>query len=112
MTHGGYEAFAAMTGIAKGACYAISSARGNLTWRIIERIAASLDMDGLELLGFEANDARRALKRSGVDYDDLAAAPEQKNKADLRVAGKARALKVAPSGKGRQPPEPARRTKK
>ena len=80
--------------------------------RTIERIAASLGMDVLELLGFEANDARRALKRSGVDYDELATAIEQKNKTDLRVAGKARALRVAPIGKGRQPLEPVRPTKK
>ena len=91
--NGGYEAFAAMIGIAKGTYYAIARAKGNPTLRTIERIAASLDMSVLELLGFEVNDARRALKRSGVDYDELTVAIGQKNKADLRVARKAQARK-------------------
>jgi hypothetical protein len=60
----------------------------------MERIASSLNMSVLELLGFEVDDARRALKKSGVDYDDLSAAISKKNQADRRVARQARSRKV------------------
>lgn len=91
--HGGYEAFAPLTGVAKGTLYAIAHAKGNPTFRTIERIASKLDMSVLELLGLDVNDARQSLKRNGIDYDELVAAIRIKNKADLRVARKARALK-------------------
>jgi len=91
--NGGYEAFVAKTGIAKGTYSAIARAKGNPTFHTIERIASSLNMSVLELLGFEPSDARRALKRNGVDYDELAAAIKQKNKAEQRLAQKARSRK-------------------
>ena len=43
-------------------------------------------MSVFELLGFRNEDARRALARFGVDYDELEAAVASKNKADLRLA--------------------------
>jgi transcriptional regulator with XRE-family HTH domain len=84
--NGGYEAVAAKAGIAKGTLYAISHGKGNPTFRTLERMARSLDMSVFELLGFRNEDARRALARFGVDYDELELAVASKNKADLRLA--------------------------
>lgn len=58
----------------------------NPTLKTLDRIATSLNMSVLELLGFELDDARRALKKSGVSYDDLATALVKRNEADRRVA--------------------------
>src|SRR5579863_2723776 len=86
--NGGYEAVAAKAGIAKGTLYAISHAKGNPTFRTLERLARSLDMTVFELLGFKNEDARRALARFEVNYDELEAAVTQKNRADIRLAQK------------------------
>jgi DNA-binding phage protein len=83
---GGYEAVAAKAGIAKGTLYAISHGKGNPTFRTLERMARSLDLSVFELLGLRNEDARRALARFGVDYDELEAAVASKNKADLFLA--------------------------
>jgi DNA-binding phage protein len=90
---GGYEAVAAKAGIAKGTLYAISHGKGNPTFRTLERMARSLDMSVFELLGFRNEDARRALARFGVDYDELEAAVASKNKADLLLARSSRTRK-------------------
>jgi len=92
--NGGMEAFQPKTGIARGTYYTIVRSLGNPTFKTMERIASSLNMSVLELLGFEVDDARRALKKSGVDYDDLSAAIGKKNQADRRVARQARSRKV------------------
>lgn len=92
--NGGMEAFQPKTGIARGTYYTIVRGLGNPTFKTMERIASSLNMSVLELLGFEVDDARRALKKSGVDYDDLSAAIGKKNQADRRVARQARSRKV------------------
>ena len=46
------------------------------------------------LLGFDIDDARRALKKSGVSYDDLASALVKRNEADRRVARQTRSRKL------------------
>ena len=94
LENGGMEAFQPKTGIARGTYYTIVRGLGNPTFKTMERIASSLNMSVLELLGFEVDDARRALKKSGVDYDDLSAAISKKNQADRRVARQARSRKV------------------
>ena len=53
----------------------------------MERIASGLNMSVLELLGFEAQ-ARRALKKSSVDYDELVSAITKKNRADAVWRGR------------------------
>jgi hypothetical protein len=40
------------------------------------------------------SDARRALQKNGVDYDDLTAAIAKKNRADRAVAWQARSRKL------------------
>lgn len=65
----------------------------NPTLKIIERIADSLNMSVLELLGFEVDAARRALKKNGVDFDELSSAIG-KNQADRRVARQSRSRKL------------------
>jgi hypothetical protein len=92
--NGGMEAFQPKTGIARGTYYTIVRGLGNPTFKTMERIASSLNMSVLELLGFEVDDARRALKKSGVDYDDLTSAITKKNQADRRVARQSRSRKV------------------
>ncbi|MBX9910619.1 MAG: XRE family transcriptional regulator [Beijerinckiaceae bacterium] len=86
-------AFIGTLGIGKGTYYDISRAKGNPTFRTIERIAARLNMSVFELLGFNEDDARRALKRNGVDYDELTSAIADRSKADERVAAHARLRK-------------------
>ena len=85
--------FVGKLGVGKGTYYAISRAKGNPTLRTIERIAARLDMSVFELLGFNDDDARRALKRNGVDFDELNEALGDKRKADQRIAAQARLRK-------------------
>ena len=92
--NGGMEAFQPMTGVARGTYYTIVRGIGNPTFKTMERIASSLNMSVLELLGFEVADARRALKKSGVDYDELSTAINKKNQADRRVARQGRARKL------------------
>jgi len=91
--NGGYEAVAARAGVAKGTLYAISHAKGNPTFRTLERLARSLDMTVFELLGFRVEDARRALSRFHINYDELEAAVAHKNKADLRLAQRSKTRK-------------------
>ncbi len=85
--------FISKLGIGKGTYYDVSRAKGNPTLRTIERIAARLNMSVFELLGFSEADARRALKRNGVDYDELTSALADKGKADERIAAQARLRK-------------------
>lgn len=85
--------FISKLGIGKGTYYDVSRAKGNPTLRTIERIAARLNMSVFELLGFSEADARRALKRNGVDYDELTSALAEKTKADERIAAQARLRK-------------------
>lgn len=92
--NGGMEAFWPKTGLARGTYYTILRGIGNPTLRTIERIASSLNMSPLELLGFDASDARRALKKSGVDYDDLVSAIGKKNRADRALARQTRSRKL------------------
>lgn len=92
--NGGMEAFLPKTGLARGTYYTIVRGIGNPTLRTMERIASSLNMSVLELLGFEAADARRALKKSGVDYDELVSAIGKKNRADRGLARQTRSRKL------------------
>lgn len=92
--NGGMEAFLPKTGLARGTYYQVVRGLGNPTLKTLERIASSLNMTAFELLGFEAGDARRALKKQGVDYDELASAITKKNKADRTVARQARSRKL------------------
>lgn len=92
--HGGMEAFYAKSGLARGTYYQVLRGLGNPTLKTIEKIAGRLGMSAMELLGFEIDDARRALKKNGVDYDELASAIRKKNEADRRVARQGRSRKV------------------
>lgn len=92
--NGGMEAFLPKTGLARGTYYTILRGIGNPTLRTMERIAAGLNMTVFELLGFEVSDAKRALQKSGVDYDELASAIAKKNRADRAVARQARSKKL------------------
>ena len=92
--YGGMERFYAKTGLARGTYYTILRGLGNPTLKTMEKIAGRLNMSVLELLGFDVDDARRALKKNGVDYDDLASAIQKKNEADRRVARQGRSRKV------------------
>ncbi len=92
--NGGMEAFLPKTGLARGTYYQVLRGIGNPTLKTLDRIATSLNMSVLELLGFELDDARRALKKSGVSYDDLATALVKRNEADRRVARQTRSRKL------------------
>lgn len=92
--NGGTEAFLPKTGLARGTYYTALRGIGNPTLRTIERIASSLHMSVFELLGFEDDDARRALKKGGVDYDNLTSAIKKKNDATRRVAKQTRSRKL------------------
>ena len=84
--NGGVEAFLKTTGLARGTYYQVLRGIGNPTLKTLDRIAASLNMSVLELLGFEVDDARRALKRSGVNYDALTSALTKRSEAESRLA--------------------------
>ena len=84
--NGGVEAFLKTTGLARGTYYQVLRGIGNPTLKTLDRIAASLNMSVLELLGFEVDDARRALKRSGVSYDALTSALTKRSEAESRLA--------------------------
>ena len=56
----------------------------------MERIASGLNMSVLELLGCEVAEARRALKKGGVDYDELVSAITKTNRADRSLARRIR----------------------
>jgi transcriptional regulator with XRE-family HTH domain len=65
--NGGMEAFLPKTWLARGTYYTIVRGIGNPTLRTMERIASSLNMSVLELLGFEAADARLVIPiRAGL----------------------------------------------
>ena len=91
--NGGMEKFLLKTRMARGTYYTMLRGHGNPTLKTMERIAASLGMTVFELLGFEVGDARRALEKSGVDYDDLTSAIGMKNQADRMLAQQARSRK-------------------
>lgn len=84
--NGGVEAFLKTTGLARGTYYQVLRGIGNPTLKTLDRIAASLNMSVLELLGFEVDDARRALKRSGHSYDALTSALAKRSEAESRLA--------------------------
>ncbi|BCH05739.1 hypothetical protein MesoLj131b_77380 (plasmid) [Mesorhizobium sp. 131-2-5] len=88
--NGGMEAFLPKTGLARGTYYTMLRGIGNPTLKTMERIASRLNMTVFELLGFEIDDARRALKKRGVDYDELTSAIRKKNEATRRVARQTR----------------------
>jgi transcriptional regulator with XRE-family HTH domain len=88
-----FEAFFAKLGIGRGTYFALVRAKGNPTLHTIERIAARLNMSVFELLGFSDADARRALKRNGVDYDELTSALAEKSRADERIVTQSRLRK-------------------
>jgi len=52
----------------------------------MERIASGLNMSVLELLGFEVAEARRAFKKSVVDYEELVSAITKNKRADRSLA--------------------------
>jgi hypothetical protein len=56
----------------------------------MERIASGLNVSALEFLGFEVAEARRALKKSGVDFDELVSAITKTNRADRSLARQTR----------------------
>lgn len=92
--NGGMEAFLPKTGLARGTYYTILRGIGNPTLRTIEKVASSLNMSVFDLLGFEDADARRALKKSDVDYDELISAIGKKNRADRALARQTRSRKL------------------
>ena len=92
--NGGMEAFLPKTGLARGTYYTILRGIGNPTLRTMERIASSLNMTVFELLGFDVADARRALKKNGVHYDELSSAIAKKNRADRSLARQTRSRKL------------------
>ena len=92
--NGGMEKLLPKTGLARQTYYQMLRGAGNPTLKTIERLAASLNMSVFELLGFEVEDARRALQRGGVDYDDLSSAIAKKNRAQRTIAREARSRKL------------------
>lgn len=92
--NGGTEAFLPKTGLARGTYYTMLRGIGNPTLKTIERIASSLNMSVFELLGFEIADARRALKKNGVNYDELTSAIAKKNRAQRALARQTRSRKL------------------
>jgi len=92
--NGGTERFQRKLGLARGTYYTMVRGRGNPTFRTIERIASSLNMSVFELLGFNDTDARRALNKSGIDYDELVSAIEKKNQAERGLARQTRSRKL------------------
>jgi transcriptional regulator with XRE-family HTH domain len=92
--NGGMEAFLPKTGLARGTYYTMLRGIGNPTLKTMERIASKLNMTVFELLGFEIDDARRALKKRGVDYDDLRSAIRKKDEATRRVVRQTRSQKM------------------
>jgi transcriptional regulator with XRE-family HTH domain len=92
--NGGMEAFLPKTGLARGTYYTMLRGIGNPTLKTMERIASKLNMTVFELLGFEIDDARRALKKRGVDYDDLTSAIRKKDEATRRVVRQTRSQKM------------------
>ncbi|MET2832226.1 XRE family transcriptional regulator [Mesorhizobium shangrilense] len=93
--NGGMEAFLPKTGLARGTYYTMLRGIGNPTLKTMERIASRLNMTVFELLGFEIDDARRALKKRGVDYDELTSAIRKKDETTRRIARKTRSQKLS-----------------
>lgn len=92
--NGGMEALLPKTGLARQTYYQLLRGIGNPTLKTIERLASSLNMTVFELLGFEVDDARRALQKGGVDYDDLNSAIVKKNRAQRTLARETRSRKL------------------
>lgn len=92
--NGGMEALLPKTGLSRQTYYQMIRAIGNPTLKTIERLASSLNMTVFELLGFEIDDARRALRKGGVDYDDLSSAIVKKNRAQRTLSREARSRKL------------------
>ncbi len=92
--NGGMEKLLPKTGLARQTYYQMLRGVGKPTLKTIERLASSLNMSVFELLGFEVEDARRALQRGGVDYDDLSSAIARKNRAQRTIAREARSRKL------------------
>lgn len=92
--NGGMEAFLPKTGLARHTYYTMVRGIGNPTIRTIERIASSLNMSVFELLGFDVDDARRAFRKNGVNYDDLVSAIGKKNRAGRTLARQTRSRKL------------------
>lgn len=84
--NGGVEAVREMTGLAKSTYHELKAARGNPSLVTIANIAANLKMSFFELLGLSDADARRSLKKLGIEYDELVAAVAARNKAERRLA--------------------------
>ncbi|WP_375458557.1 helix-turn-helix domain-containing protein [uncultured Enterovirga sp.] len=84
--NGGVEAFIRKTGLARGTYHQVLRGIGNPTLKTLDRIAASLDMSVIELLGFDVDDARRALKRNGHSYESLTSALGKRREADSLLA--------------------------
>ena len=91
--NGGMERFLQKLQIARGTYHLVLRGTGNPTLKTLEKIATRLNMTVFELLGFQVDDARRALKRSGVDYDGLVVAMEKKNEAERRLVRETRSHK-------------------
>src|ERR1700732_1978266 len=62
----------------------LSEESGSLTPNRMERIASGLNVSVLEFLGFEVAGVRRALTKSGVDYDVLVSAVTKSKRADRK----------------------------
>ncbi|MGX7744005.1 helix-turn-helix domain-containing protein [Rhodopseudomonas parapalustris] len=92
--NGGTERFQRKLGLARGTYYTIARGIGNPTFRTIERIASVLNMSVFELLGFNNDDARRAMRKSGLDLDKVVAAIEKKNYAQRALARQTRSRKL------------------
>lgn len=94
--NGGVEAFLEKTGLARATYYQVLRGIGNPTLKTLDRIAASLSMSTVELLGFEVDDARRALKRNGHSYDALTSALAKRSEAESRLAREKKARRPRP----------------
>lgn len=86
--NGGTERFQRKLGLARGTYYKIARGLGNPTFRTIERIASVLNMSVFELLGFSNDDARRAMRKTGMDLDQVMTAIDKKNHAERVLARK------------------------
>ncbi|MGD9769458.1 MAG: helix-turn-helix domain-containing protein [Pseudolabrys sp.] len=93
--NGGHDRFQRKLGLARGTYYQIARGLGNPTFLTIQRIATALNMSVFELLGFEDDDARRAMKKTGLDLDKVMTAIEKKNYAERILARRTRLRKSA-----------------
>ncbi len=94
LENGGMERLLPKTGLARQTYYQLLRGIGNPTLKTLERLASALNMTVFELLGFEVDDARRALQKGGVNYDDLSSAITRKNRAQRALARESRSRKL------------------